>query len=283
MITLKNLQYLKILYKTPHFTQAAQKAFVSVSTLSTGISNLEASLGQQLIQRNNKSVVFTSLGNQIALQASKIIEETEVLKQMAYQDFFKSNVTIGIIPTISAYILPKFLTSITHTYPELAVQYKEYTSNKLIEEIYEGKVDFAIFAFPYEVPTYITKQILFTENIYFIRHTERKSQKFIEHSVLLPEEGHCLRDHILMNNAIDKEYISTSSFTTLHSVMPIVNLNRGVSFIPQMAIDAGILDDYPNIYVDPIYKKSSRKIGIIYRKNNPLSDNLLQLAQLILE
>ena len=107
--SLKNLQYLVALKNTNHFSKAANDCFVSASTFSAGISKLENDLGVLLVERDNKNVRFTPTGNRVAKQALLVMAEINILLSTAKLDFFDSEVTIGVIPTISTYILPNFL------------------------------------------------------------------------------------------------------------------------------------------------------------------------------
>jgi LysR family hydrogen peroxide-inducible transcriptional activator len=106
--SIKNLQYLVALKKTNHFSNAAKECFVSASTFSAGISKLENDLQVKLVERDNKNVRFTSAGNRITKQAMSVLAEMNVLVSTSNLDFFESEITIGVIPTISTYILPNF-------------------------------------------------------------------------------------------------------------------------------------------------------------------------------
>jgi tRNA(Ile)-lysidine synthetase-like protein len=111
--SIKNLQYLVALKKTNHFSNAAKECFVSASTFSAGISKLENDLQVKLVERDNKNVRFTSAGNRVTQQAESVLAEMNVLVSTSKIDFFESEITIGVIPTISTYILPTFLSNIT--------------------------------------------------------------------------------------------------------------------------------------------------------------------------
>ena len=97
------------------------------------------------------------------------------------------------------------------------------------------------------------------------------------------EQGHCLRSHILQNNKIENQHISNFSCTSISTLVAMVDTDIGVSFLPKMAVDFGILKDYPNITVDLKSTKSKRDIGVIYRKNNQQEENIKKLAQLLIK
>jgi len=279
--SIKNLQYLVALKKTNHFSNAAKECFVSASTFSAGISKLENDLQVKLVERDNKNVRFTSAGNRITKQAMSVLAEMNVLVSTSNLDFFESEITIGVIPTISTYILPNFLSNLTHSHPKLKVSFKEDTSENLVKHLDQAKIDFAIFAFPYELPDFIESFQVFADPIYFIQHKNRKSKVIDNGSLLMLEQGHCLRSHILQNNEISTKHISNFSCTSISTLVAMVDTNIGVSFLPRMAIDFGILSHYPNINIDLESTKAKRDIGVIYRKKNPQEENIKKLAMLL--
>ena len=281
--TLKNLKYLIALKKTNHFSKAASECFVSPSTFSAGISKLEQDLQIQLVERDNKHVLFTPIGNRIVNQAISAIAEINILVETAKLDFFESEITIGVIPTISTYILPNFLSNLDKHYPKLKASFQEDTSDNLLRQLENARIDFAIFAFPYDLPEFIEDCQVFRDSIYFIQHKNRDKQAIENGSLLMLEQGHCLRSHILQNNDILNRHISNFSCTSISTLVAMVDMDIGVSFLPQMAIDYGTLDNYPNIAIDTNSSKSKRDIGVIYRKNNPQKKNIKELAQLLVK
>jgi len=234
-----------------------------------------------LVERDNKKVRFTSAGNRITQQAISVLAEMNVLVSTSKLDFFESEIAIGVIPTISTYILPNFLSNITQSHPKLKVSFKEDTSENLLKQLDQAKIDFAIFAFPYEMPEFIESFQVFADPIYFIQHKNRKSKAIDNGSLLMLEQGHCLRSHILQNNEISTKHISNFSCTSISTLVAMVDTNIGVSFLPRMAIDFGILSHYPNINIDLKSTKAKRDIGVIYRKNNQQEENIKKLAALL--
>tara|TARA_B100000678_G_scaffold236164_1_gene205693 strand:- start:75 stop:932 length:858 start_codon:yes stop_codon:yes gene_type:complete len=281
--TLKNLQYLIALKKTNHFSKAASECFVSPSTFSAGISKLEQDLEILLVERDNKNVTFTPIGNRIVNQAMSVMTEMTTLVETAKLDFFESEVTIGVIPTISTYILPNFLSNLEKSHPKLKASFREDTSDNLLKQLEKATIDFAIFAFPYELPDYIEDFQVFRDSIYFIKHKNRNKKIIEDGSLLMLEQGHCLRSHILQSNEISNKHISNFSCTSISTLVAMVDMNIGVSFLPKMAIDYGTLDNYPNITLDKNSIKANRDIGVIYRKNNPQNENIKKLAQLLVK
>ena len=281
--TLKNLQYLIALKNTNHFSKAASECFVSPSTFSAGISKLEQDLEVLLVERDNKNVAFTPIGKRIVNQAISVMTEMTTLVETAKLDFFESEVTIGVIPTISTYILPNFLSNLEKSHPKLKASFREDTSDNLLKQLEKANIDFAIFAFPYELPDYIEDFQVFRDSIYFIKHKNRNKKIIEDGSLLMLEQGHCLRSHILQTNEISNKHISNFSCTSISTLVAMVDMNIGVSFLPKMAIDYGTLDNYPNITLDKNSIKANRDIGVIYRKNNPQNENIKKLARLLVK
>jgi len=281
--TLKNLQYLIALKKTNHFNKAASECFVSPSTFSAGISKLEQDLEVLLVERDNKNVAFTPIGKRIVNQAMSVMTEMTTLVETAKLDFFESEVTIGVIPTISTYILPNFLSNLEKSHPKLKASFREDTSDNLLKQLERANIDFAIFAFPYELPDYIEHFQVFRDSIYFIKHKNRNKKIIEDGSLLMLEQGHCLRSHILQTNEISNKHISKFSCTSISTLVAMVDMNIGVSFLPKMAIDYGTLDNYPNITLEKNSIKGNRDIGVIYRKNNPQNENIKKLARLLVK
>ncbi len=151
-----------------------------------------------------------------------------------------------------------------------------------MKQLDSASIDFAIFAFPYELPNYIESFQVFSDPIYLIQHKNRNSKNYENESVLMLEQGHCLRSHILQNNEILNQHISNFSCTSISTLVAMVDSNIGVSFLPKMAIDFGILIHYPNINLEKGSTKAKREIGVIYRKNNQQEENIKKLAKLLI-
>ncbi|AYQ57491.1 Hydrogen peroxide-inducible genes activator [Bathymodiolus thermophilus thioautotrophic gill symbiont] len=279
--SLKNLKYLLALKQHLHFSKAAKACFVSQSTLSSGINKLEENLNAKLVERTNKSVLFTPLGEKVAKKAQEVIFSMQDLVKISQLDFFNSSIKIGVIPTISAYLLPDFLSKLKQKYPKLRLVVTEDTSQNLIEKIEKMQLDFAIFAFPFEESKIVIQQTVFTDELVLVKHKHHQHKSIADGSLLLLEQGHCLRKHILNNAQIHKKHISEFSFSSLETLVAMIDMRCGVSFLPKMAIDNGILDKYPNLIIDKNQKKLSRGIGIIYRKNNPWQKNIIILSNFL--
>lgn len=274
----KNLQYLLAINKYLHFSNAAKSCFVSQSTLSAGIKNLEESLNVKLVERNNKPVLLTPIGQQVVKQAQVILLAMQDLTKITHTNFFDSKIKIGVIPTIAPYLLTKFISTIKQKHPNLEIIIHEDTSENLQPKVAQMKLDFAIFAFPFEELENINQYRVFQDNLYLVKH--KKWQKGInKRGLLLLEQGHCLRTHILDNANVDKSQISEYSCSNLATLAMMINMEIGVGYLPKIAIDNGILDNYPNLIFDKKQLNLSRDIGIIYRKKHPNRDCIVALSK----
>ena len=269
--SIKNLKYLLALKQHLHFSKAAKACFVSQSTLSAGINKLEQDLNVKLVERTNKSVLFTPLGEKIAKYSETVIFSMQDLVTISNTNFFESTITAGVIPTISAYLLPNFVSKVKEKYPKLKLVIIEDTSQNLLLKVEQLKLDFAIFAFPFEERTNIVQKTVFQDDLVLVKHKNTQNNE-----LLLLEQGHCLREHILDN--IDKTKLSQYACASLETLVTMINMEIGVSFVPKIAIDSGILDKYLALSIDKNQPKLSRHVGIIYRKNNPNQENILALS-----
>lgn len=272
--SIKNLNYFLALKQHLHFSKAAEACFVSQSTLSAAINKLEQDLNVKLVERTNKYVLLTPLGEKVAKCAEKVMFSMQDLIAITNLNFFESTITIGVIPTISVYLLPKFIARIKQKYPKLKFVIIEDTSQNLLLKVEQLKLDFAIFAFPFEENKNIVQKIIFQDNLFQVKHKNTKNNE-----LLLLEQGHCLRDHILKN--ISKTRISQYTCTSIETLLMTINMEIGMSFLPKIAIDSGILDKYTALIIDKNQPKLSRDIGIIYHKNNPNKDNILTLSSFL--
>ena len=187
--------------KTLHFKKAAEACFVSPSTLSNAIKEMEKSLGFQVFERDNKKVFVTSLGIELLQKAQSIQLQVYDIQKLAENQAepLGSLVSIGIIPTISPYLLPIILPPIKKNFPALTLKIEEGQSKIIVEKVKSGELDMAILALPYELDGLITL-IFWEEDFYWIAHHDnrhagkqeiRASQLVLSELILL-EDGHCL-------------------------------------------------------------------------------------------
>ena len=247
MISLKQLHYALAIEKTLHFKKAAEACNVSQSALSTAISELEKQLGTTLFERNNKQVLVSNNGQLILDKAKKIKLEVEELLQISkmHKQPFSSQMTLGIIPTIGPYLLPKVLPEVRRQYPGFKLKILEEQSHVLVDKVRTGDIDAAILALPYPVEGLMSFDF-WQEDFYWVCHKDDCPSKVQEitseeleiEKLMLLKDGHCLKEHALaacrlQNKKQDSDFDSAS----LHTLIQMVAGKLGTTLVPQMALD----------------------------------------------
>ncbi len=274
--TLKQLDYLIALKQEGSFSKAAEHCFVTQSTLSAGIKELENTLGHILVDRSSRDIILTPLGEDIFEQALKISNQVDELVMLAknQEEPLTGTLRLGVIPTIAPYMLPRILPSLQQDFPGLNIELHEDLTERLIEQLMRRKLDILLMAFPHATQD-IEHHILFEEPFVIAApHNRYKKQSvsldFLDDkSVLLLEDGHCLRDHALQACKLQKTAQKrTFSATSLPTLIQMINHGYGVTLLPKMAAEAGTLPANIDIleFKSP---KPTRQIGLAWRKTSP--------------
>src|SRR6476620_2365345 len=285
--TLKQLQYLVTLRQHGHFGKAAEACFVTQSTLSAGLRELETLLNVTLVERTRRVVRFTALGEKIADKAIRILRETEELAEMARADGqpLHGELRMGVIPTIAPFLLPTMLPPLRSEWPSLKLYLREETSQAACDALHRGQLDCVLLALPYSCGD-IDSAPLFADPLYVaFPRGEAPAGNTIdvsaidENRMLLLEDGHCLKDHALSAcNRPEMRANASMMGTSLHTLVQMVDNGLGVTFVPEMAIEAGILSgtavDARPLRSDNPY----RRIALIWRRSSPREDEFQMLA-----
>lgn len=288
---IRQLQYLVALRDTEHFGNAAKQVNVTQSTLSTGIKELERALGVTLVERTNKSVCFTALGRQIADRSRYIIMQAEDLVDNArsLSDPTSIPVKLGVIPTIAPYLVSQYVIAIREAFESLKLYIREDTSARLIQELFDNKLDLALLALPYEAGQ-IQTRALYREGMHLAYHRNTRlltasAEDFDalpDESLLLLDDGHCLRDHALAGCRLkNHKKIHTFGANSLQMLLQMVDNDLGVTLIPDMAVEAGILQG-TNIATERLpIERFYRDIGFAWRKGTSREDLLEEMLTLL--
>ncbi|NNC72902.1 MAG: hydrogen peroxide-inducible genes activator [Sphingomonadaceae bacterium] len=291
--TLKQLQYLIALRDHGHFGKAAEACFVTQSTLSAGLRELESLLGLTLVERTRRVVRFTPLGLSIADKAQRVLREAEELAEMARAAGkpLSGEMRMGVIPTIAPFLLPKILPKLRKDWPDLKLFLREEISPDACESLQRGHVDCVLLALPYACGE-IDKAELFDDRLFVAfpkgqpdnPPSKITPETLDEGQLLLLEDGHCLKDHALAAcNRPELRAEARMMGTSLHTLVQMVDNGLGTTMLPEMAVNAGILDQ-TDIVARPLdADHPARTIALVWRKNSPREKDFRLLADALLE
>ncbi len=287
-LTLKQLRYFEAVARHGHFGHAAEDCAISQPALSMQIKELEESLGTALFERSAREVRLTNFGEAFARRVRDILRAVDELGDLARSahDRLVGRLRLGVIPTIAPYLLPTIIGNLARRHAGLDIQVRETLTSKLIQELTEGRIDTAIVALPVSEPS-LTEVALFAEEFLLVRPAEDEAKRvpnreeLREMRLLLLEEGHCFRDQALsfckIQPARPRALLDGSSLSTL---VQMVGAGIGVTLIPEMAVAVETRSAPVSVarFKSP---RPSRTIGMIWRKTNPLTEQLLQIADVV--
>jgi len=285
--TIKQLQYLVALRQHGHFGRAAEACFVTQSTLSAGLRELENLLGVVLVERTRRVVRFTPLGSKIAEKALRVLREAEELTDMARAEGkpLHGELRLGVIPTIAPFLLPAMLPRLREQWPNLKLFLREETSQAACDALHRGQLDCVLLAMPYACGD-VDKAALFDDRLFVaFPRGEAPPGEIIEprainaDRLLMLEDGHCLKDHALSAcNRPELRAEATMMGTSLHTLVQMVDNGLGLTFVPAMAIDAGILEG-TRVDAHPLRSDHGfRRIALIWRRSSPREAEFQLLA-----
>ncbi|MGH7024235.1 MAG: hydrogen peroxide-inducible genes activator [Caulobacteraceae bacterium] len=289
--TLRQLKYLKLLADHGSFSRAAEAAYVTQPTLSAGIQELEKILGPALVDRNRSGVILTAAGEEVVARAGAILAQAEDLVREAQGagEPLGGRFRLGVIPTVAPFLLPPALPVLRARHPKLRLFLREDLTHRLLAELRSGVLDAALVALPYDTSGLEYAHVLDDELVaalpadHPLCQSDRISTERLEgEEMILLEDGHCLRDHALMacgmaapRHGREESFAATS----LATLVQMVGSGLGVSFLPAMAVDAG-LATAAQITVRPLEaERSSREIVVAWRAGSTRAREGRLLAQ----
>lgn len=288
--TIKQLRYFVALEKHLHFGNAAKACFVSQSAFSVAIKELESQLGAQLVDRTNKSVTITRVGREIANNARHCLRDIEYLVEVAQsnQKPLTGRLNLGVIPTIAPFVLPSLLPDIRQSYPDLKLYLREDTTRALHDFLIEGELDLILIALPFKLSN-VEVMPLFNDRFSLACHKDSalidplnySLNKLPKESVLLLEDGHCLRDHALSACKIrNQDTVSRFAASSLLTLVSMVDSDIGITYLTDMARNSSLLKN-TDIKTYPLDEKSYREIGLAWRKGSARADEFKMLGETI--
>ncbi len=286
--TIKQLQYLVALRQHGHFGKAAEASFVTQSTLSAGLRELETLLGVTLVERTRRVVRFTPLGQKVADKAVRVLRECEALADTARAEGqpLHGELRMGVIPTIAPFLLPAMLPRLKSEWPSLKLYLREEASQAACDALHRGQLDCVLLAMPYGCGE-VEKAMLFDDRLFVaFPGGEAPPEPIVapgaidENRLLLLEDGHCLKDHALAAcNRPELRAEAAMMGTSLHTLVQMVDNGLGLTFIPAMAIEAGILQG-TRVDARPLKSEhGSRHIALVWRPSSPREQEFRLLAE----
>lgn len=275
MITLRQLEFALAVAKHKHFKRAAEECNISQSALSLGVAELEKQLDTQIFERNNKQVLITPIGEELLSRAERIFLEINDLTVLAHnhQTPLAYPLTIGIIPTIAPFLLPKVLPVLNERFPDFQLSIVEKPTERLIEQVRYGHIDTAIIALPYPLDGLHTFEFWEEDFVAILPKGEQtnksvSSQELLQNNLLLLGEGHCLTDQVLSVCALRKDEVNSSFFdTSLTTLIQMSLAGMGATLVPKMALSQ-IHNTNSNVQIVPISEPGPhRRLVFISRLN----------------
>lgn len=279
-LSLKQLSYLLTVSKTLNFTRAAELCFVTQSTLSGGLAELERTLGVKLVERDRQRVLLTPIGHEVAQWATTMLSASDHVLGLAQQanDPTGGHLHLGIIPTIAPFWIGQVLSRCAAAFPNLHVSVRESQTHTLLEAIHNGELDTAIVATPIAVGK-LAVCSLFQEPLCLVAHETdaliTQPQVFIDHidpnRLLLLEQGHCLREHTLLACHAEKTDPHTPGIeiSNLSTMVQLVQAGLGYGLLPHMALKAGLLNGTQVKPVALAGPQPTRTIALVTRPSHP--------------
>ncbi len=291
--TFRQLRHLVALADHGHFSRAAKAANVTQSTLSASIKELEEILEATLIDRSKRRVIFTSLGEATVERARLLLRAAEelVLAARTAGEPLSGALRLGVIPTISPFLLPRLLPPLRQAHPKLRLYIKEDLTTRLVDQLDHGKLDILLLALPCDCGTAETF-VLFEDRFSVACRSDHPlatlgrvaADQLSTEPMLLLGDGHCLRGHALSVCDLAAHRRDDSfEVTSLHTLVQMVDNGLGITMLPQIAIDAGITAG-TGLVVRPVTSdRASRHIGLAWRCGTPQRDEFLLLGRELAE
>ncbi|GAA4011355.1 LysR substrate-binding domain-containing protein [Sphingomonas swuensis] len=284
--TLRQLQYLVALNDHGHFGKAAESCFITQSTLSASLRELESLLGSTLVERSRRVIRFTPLGARIVAKARIVLRQAEELADLARaeREPLTGELRMAVIPTIAPFLLPPLLPALRAAHPQLKLFLREEPSASACDSLHRGNVDCVLLAMPFECGE-IASEPLFEDSLLVaapqgeVPDGDVRPEDLNAARMLLLEDGHCLKDHALA--ACNRPEMRSSAMmlgTSLHTLVQMVDNRLGVTLVPQMALDAGLLDG-TTVEVHPLVSDhAARQVALIWRPGSPREEEFRLLA-----
>lgn len=289
-MNIRDLEYLVSLAEQKHFRRAADACHVSQPTLSGQIRKLEDELGVMLLERTSRKVLFTQAGLLLVEQARTVLREIKVFREMASQqgEEMSGPLHIGLIPTLSPYLLPHIIPVLHQSFPQLEMYLHEAQTHALLSQLDSGKLDCVILATVKESEAFIEVP-LFDEPMLLAVYEDHpwagrdrvQMSELSGEKLLMLEDGHCLRDQTMgfcFEAGADEDIHFRA--TSLETLRNMVAAGSGITLLPALAVPQQRHRD--GVVYLPCYKaEPKRSVLLVYRPGSPLRGRYEQLASIV--
>jgi LysR family transcriptional regulator, hydrogen peroxide-inducible genes activator len=277
-IKLKDLRYLVTVADTGHFGQAAERCFVSQPTLSAQLKKLEEYLGVKLIERQPRRATLTQAGEQIVARARVILSASDEVVTIAqtYRDPLAGRLKVAMIPTVGPYVLPQVAPAVRKQLPRLDLLLFEYQTAAILVKVHAGDIDVGVLALPVEQEGLASRK-LYDEDFNVALPEQHRLAKqatvriadLADESLLLLEEGHCLREQALeVCSRISLQERQDFRATSLETLRQMVAAGAGVTLMPELA-SRGAYGNARGVVIRPLVRPTPhRQIGAVWRKSS---------------
>ena len=288
--SLRQLRYLTALAEHLHFGKAAEACLATQSTLSAGLAELEAVLGATLVERTRRRVILTPLGRDIVERAAQVLRLTEDLvdvAQAARAEPLSGTLLLGIIPTIAPFLLPRLFADLRRDLPKLRLLLREDLTANLLERLDKGALDLALLALPYNLGGYEVVELAQDPFVLacppgnaLAGLSQVGPMDLSRSDMILLEAGHCLRDHALaacpMATVGDGQAVIEA--TSLATLVQMVASGIGVTLLPKLAVDGGVLAGTALVTRPLAPPGGSRGLALVWRAASPRAAEYRLLA-----
>ena len=295
-MNIRDLKYIIAVAETQHFGKAAERCFVSQPTLSGQIKKLEDELGISIFERTRRSVKITPVGESILSHARQIMEQVDAIEQLALasQDPFAGPLRIGVIPTLSPYLMPLVMKPLQTKYPQMKLVLSEELTDILLARLRNHEIDAALLATPVDDPGLSTMP-LFDEPFWVayprkhaFYHKEKITLRDLDkENLLLLSEGHCLAKQAMDVCRIkDREHqgeLSDLRAASLETLIQFVRAGVGVTLVPALAMQGSWATGSGVVAQRLTIDDASRRISLVYRQSYPRIAALQAYTEIILD
>jgi LysR family hydrogen peroxide-inducible transcriptional activator len=277
-IKLKDLRYLVTVADTGHFGQAAERCFVSQPTLSAQLKKLEEYLGVKLIERHPRRATLTQAGEQIVARARVILRASDEVVTIAptYRDPLAGRLKVAMIPTVGPYVLPRVAPVVRRQMPRLDLLLFEYQTAAILAKVHAGEIDVGVLALPIEHEGLASRKlydedfdVALPENHPLAKQATVRIADLADETLLLLEEGHCLRDQALeVCSRISLQERQDFRATSLETLRQMVAAGAGVTLMPQLA-SRGAYGSARGVVIRPLVRPTPhRQVGAVWRRSS---------------